>query len=48
MGGLAGRGYAGPWSLETFNPGYWTEDPVDVARRGFELTEPLIAAALPS
>jgi len=27
--------YAGPWSLETFNPGYWKEDPEDVARRGY-------------
>jgi 2-keto-myo-inositol isomerase len=26
--------YAGPWSLETFNPGYWKEDPEDIARRG--------------
>jgi len=28
-------GYAGPWSLETFNPSYWAEDPRAVARRGF-------------
>ena len=27
--------YAGPWSLETFNPSYWKEDPEDVARRGY-------------
>src|SRR2546426_12811097 len=26
--------YAGPWSLETFNPLYWNEDPEAVARRG--------------
>jgi 2-keto-myo-inositol isomerase len=26
--------YAGPWSLETFNPGYWKVDPEDIARRG--------------
>src|SRR5205809_67424 len=31
---LQARGFAGPWSLETFNPGYWTEDPALVARRG--------------
>jgi 2-keto-myo-inositol isomerase len=31
---LRARGYAGPWSLETFNPGYWTDDPASVARRG--------------
>jgi 2-keto-myo-inositol isomerase len=32
--GLERRGYRGPWSLETFNPGYWREDPAAVARRG--------------
>jgi 2-keto-myo-inositol isomerase len=32
---LRTRGYAGPWSLETFNPAYWEEDPRAVARRGF-------------
>ena len=31
---LAGRGYAGPWSLETFNPSYWNEDPRTIADRG--------------
>jgi 2-keto-myo-inositol isomerase len=29
-------GYDGPWSLETFNPSYWKEDPEVVARCGFE------------
>jgi 2-keto-myo-inositol isomerase len=29
-------GYEGPWSLETFNPAYWKDDPKAVARRGFE------------
>ena len=33
---LKAGGYDGPWSLETFNPAYWTEDPEAVARRGFE------------
>jgi 2-keto-myo-inositol isomerase len=33
---LEGHGYEGPWSLETFNPTYWKEDPEAVARRGFE------------
>jgi 2-keto-myo-inositol isomerase len=33
---LRDRAYAGPWSLETFNPGYWEEDPASVARRGWE------------
>jgi len=31
---LQDRGYTGPWSLETFNPGYWKQDPEDIARRG--------------
>jgi 2-keto-myo-inositol isomerase len=34
IGSLRGRGYPGPWSLETFNPAYWAEDPGLVARRG--------------
>ena len=25
---LHGRGYRGPWSLETFNPAYWADDPM--------------------
>lgn len=33
---LKGRGCGGPWSLETFNHGYWNEDPQAVARRGLE------------
>jgi 2-keto-myo-inositol isomerase len=32
---LRHRGYAGPWSLETFNPGLWAEDPDSVVRRGW-------------
>ena len=35
IGALKARGYEGPWSLETFNPRYWDEDPPDVARRGY-------------
>ena len=38
---LGARGYAGPWSLETFNPGYWNEDPADVARRGLMAVTPI-------
>lgn len=34
---LRGRGYAGPWSLETFNPAYWVLDPLEVATEGREL-----------
>ncbi|TMD89962.1 MAG: sugar phosphate isomerase/epimerase [Chloroflexi bacterium] len=32
---LKAGGYTGPWSLETFNPSYWADDPETVARRGF-------------
>jgi len=35
--------YAGPWSLETFNPAYWKEDPEDVARRGRTAIDTLFA-----
>ena len=28
------RDYRGPWSLETFNPGYWEADALTVARQG--------------
>ena len=35
---LRARGYTGPWSLETFNPRYWKEDPDDMARRGYAAT----------
>ena len=35
--------YAGPWSLETFNPGYWKEDPEAVARRGYAAIDTLFA-----
>jgi len=34
LGDLDQGGYVGPWSLETFNPAYWQEDPGAVARRG--------------
>jgi 2-keto-myo-inositol isomerase len=36
--------YAGPWSLETFNPDYWMQDPEEIARRGHEA----ITAILPN
>jgi sugar phosphate isomerase/epimerase len=42
---LIARGYAGPWSLETFNPDYWLEDPAEVARRGRELTERVVGTS---
>jgi len=34
---LRARGYRGPWSLETFNPSYWSADPERVASSGHEL-----------
>jgi 2-keto-myo-inositol isomerase len=35
--------YAGPWSLETFNPAYWTQDPEEIARRGRAAIDALLA-----
>jgi 2-keto-myo-inositol isomerase len=43
IGSLRDRTYQGPWSLETFNPGYWTEDPDLVARRGMAALDALLA-----
>lgn len=40
---LVAGGYTGPWSLETFNPVYWSEDPREVARRGKALTQQVLA-----
>jgi 2-keto-myo-inositol isomerase len=40
---LTNAGYAGPWSLETFNPVYWKEDAEVVARRGFEAVTRILA-----
>jgi 2-keto-myo-inositol isomerase len=34
--------YAGPWSLETFNPDYWAHDPADIARRGYAAIDALL------
>lgn len=46
---LAGRGYRGPWSLETFNPAYWADDPMVIAMTGRrllgDLLEPLAAGS---
>jgi 2-keto-myo-inositol isomerase len=36
----AGR-FTGPWSLETFNPGYWKEDAEAIARRGYAAIDAL-------
>ncbi len=45
LGGLAARGYRGPFSLETFNPSYWSEDPAAVAERGRAALSRLFGAA---
>ncbi len=39
-------GYGGPWSLETFNPAYWTQDPEAIARRGHAAIDALLARRL--
>ena len=39
---LRAGNYAGPWSLETFNPSYWTQDPEDIARRGRAAIETIL------
>ena len=43
--GLGDRGYSGPWSLETFNPSYWEEEPSAVAKRGWTALEALLGAS---
>lgn len=32
---LRARGHHGPWSLETFNPAYWKDDPMAIGRRAW-------------
>ena len=41
---LTGRGYLGPWSLETFNPAYWADDPSEIARTGLRLLRDLLGS----
>ena len=43
VGDLNTRNYAGPWSLETFNPVYWKQDPEAIARRGHTAIDALLA-----
>ena len=43
---LRARGYRGPWSLETFNPGYWSEDPLQIATKGRQLVGELLGAGI--
>ncbi len=38
------RGYHGPWSLETFNPRYWSENPLRVARDGKAALDRILGA----
>ena len=45
LGDLTARKYAGAWSLETFNPKYWKEDPEVIARRGHAAIDALLAQA---
>lgn len=42
---LAGRGYKGPFSVETFNRDHWREEPGAITRRAFAAAEKLLAAA---
>jgi 2-keto-myo-inositol isomerase len=39
---LKRREYAGPFSLETFNPEYWQEDPSRIARQGMAATSRIL------
>jgi 2-keto-myo-inositol isomerase len=40
--------YAGPVSLETFNPAHWAADPLDLARRGLEAVKTLVGESVTS
>jgi len=42
---LRRRGHDGPWSLETFNPTYWSGDPLEIAVEGRRLLAGLLAAS---
>ena len=42
---LKGAGYTGVISLELFNPSYWEQDPVEVARLGLEKMEVVLSGA---
>jgi len=44
---LRTRGYRGPWSLETFNPSYWSADPERVASSGHALLGNLLGLRTP-
>jgi 2-keto-myo-inositol isomerase len=40
---LTSGGFQGPWSLETFNPAYWRDDPEAVARRGLSAVNNVVS-----
>jgi 2-keto-myo-inositol isomerase len=40
---LKERKYEGPWSLETFNPAHWKQDPSVVGRSGYEAVTHLLS-----
>jgi 2-keto-myo-inositol isomerase len=42
IGMLKAQGYTGPWSLETFNPGYWREDPEALVQRGLRAVNQIV------
>ncbi|TMD09828.1 MAG: sugar phosphate isomerase/epimerase [Chloroflexi bacterium] len=42
---LTRLGFRGPWSLETFNPAYWEQGPLEIARRGRAALDRLFAQA---
>ncbi len=43
---LAGIGFSGVFSLELFNPGYWEQDPLIVAKTGLEKMKSAVQKAL--
>jgi sugar phosphate isomerase/epimerase len=43
---LRARGYRGPWSLETFNPEYWSQDPLQIATLGRRLVGDAVRAGI--
>jgi len=45
MRDLRAHGYAGPFSLETFNPAHWAADPLQIATRGFRAVTAVVRAA---
>lgn len=45
---LRARGYRGPWSLETFNPTYWSKDPLQIALQGRQLVGELLGSGIPA